>query len=410
MNTCSEKRMEDKIRTFSRFGDTGHGGVTRYALSEEDCMARAEFRKRMEDIGCTVATDDMANMYATLPGSDPDVPAVMAGSHLDSVLQGGNYDGVLGVMSAMEALETVAAEKIPHKHPFTAVVWTNEEGSRFEPAMMSSGVITGKFRKEDMLASVAKDTGDITFGEALEASGYKGSEKNRIDPKKTAGLVELHIEQGPVLENEGCDIGVVEGVCGMINYEITFLGQADHAGTFPMPLRRDALWACAKTLEYLHTECDKLDGRLVYTTGKIYCHPNIHTIIPDKVDLTIDARHQDPAVVEQVVGIIRAIPPVVEKCEVSCREGWSRKTVRFYPEYADYVEESARELGYKAKRMYSGPGHDAQYLCDVVPTTMIFVPSGGGHSHCELEYTSLELCTKGASVLLNTLLKIDAAK
>ncbi|HEX3038477.1 MAG TPA: Zn-dependent hydrolase [Oscillospiraceae bacterium] len=410
MYTCSEKRMEDKIKTFSKFGDTGHGGVTRYSLSKEACMARAEFKKRMEEIGCTVVTDDMANMYATLPGTDSGADRIMAGSHLDSVLQGGNYDGVLGVMTAMEALETIVKEKIPHKHPLTAVVWTNEEGSRFEPAMMSSGVITGKFDKAAMLASVAKDTGDITFGEVLEASGYKGSEANRVDPKKTCGLVELHIEQGPVLEAEGYDIGVVEGVCGMINYEITFFGQADHAGTTPMPYRKDALWACAKTLEYLHTECDKLDKKLVYTTGKIYCHPNIHTIIPDKVDLTIDARHQDPAVVEKVVDIIKAIPPVVEKCKVSYQEAWSRKTVKFYPEYVNYVEDSANELGYKAKRIYSGPGHDAQFMCDILPTTMIFVPSVEGHSHCELEYTPVEACTKGATVLMNTLLKIDAAK
>lgn len=407
MYTCSRERMEDKIKTFSKFGDTGHGGITRYALSDADCKARDEFKKRMETIGCTVVTDDMANMYATLPGSDPDAPAVMAGSHLDSVLQGGNYDGVLGVMTAMEALETVYAKKIPHQHPLTAVVWTNEEGSRFEPAMMSSGVITGKFDKAAMLSSVAKDTGDVTFGEALDASGFKGSESNRINPKKALGLVELHVEQGPVLDAEGYDIGIVEGVCGMINYEITCKGQADHAGTTPMSYRKDALWACAKVLEYLHTECDKLDKKLVYTTGKIYCHPNIHTIIPDKVDLTIDARHQDPAVVEKVVGIIKSIPPVVEKCDVSYKEAWSRSTVKFYPEYVNYVEESSKELGYKAKRMYSGPGHDAQYMCEVVPTTMIFVPSIDGHSHCELEYTTPEQCTKGASVLLNTLLKID---
>lgn len=407
MYTCDKERLKDKIVTFSSFGDTGHGGVTRYSLSKDTCKARAEFKKRMEAIGCTVVTDDLANMYATLPGSDPDAPAIMTGSHLDSVLQGGNYDGVLGVMSAMETLETIATKKIPHKHPLTAVVWTNEEGSRFEPAMMCSGILTGHFDKTEMLASAAKDTGDITFGEALDASGYKGSEKNRIDPKKTCALIELHIEQGPILYNDGYEVGIVEGVCGMINYEITFRGQADHAGTFPMPLRKDALWACAKTLEYLHTECDKLDKKLVYTTGKIYCHPNIHTIIPDKVDLTIDARHQDPEVVAKVVDIIKAIPPVVERCEVSYKEAWSRKTVHYYQEYIDYVEQSCNELGYKAKKMYSGPGHDAQFMCEIVPTTMIFVPSIDGHSHCEKEKSSLDDCYKGVNVLLNTVLKID---
>lgn len=407
MFECNKERLDDKIKTFSGFGDTGNGGVTRYSLSKEAIAARTEFKKRMKAIGCTVVTDDMANMYATLPGTDPDSAAILTGSHLDSVLQGGNYDGVLGVLTAMEALETVATDKIPHKHPLTAVVWTNEEGSRFEPAMMSSGVITGKFDKAAMLASIAKDTGDVTFGEALEASGFKGSEANRLDPKKACALLELHIEQGPVLEAEGYDIGVVEGVCGMINYEITFKGQADHAGTTPMPYRRDALWACAKTLEYLHTECDKLDKKLVYTTGKLYCHPNIHTIIPDKVDLTIDARHQDPAVVARVVEIIKAIPPVVEKCEVSYKEAWSRRTVDFYAKYVDFVEGNCRKLGYKSKRMYSGPGHDAQFLADILPTTMIFVPSIEGHSHCEQEKTSADDCFKGANVLLNTILDID---
>ena len=153
-------------------------------------------------------------MYATLPGTEP-LKAIVSGSHLDSVRQGGNYDGVLGVMSAMEALETIATEKIPHRHPLTAMVWTNEEGARFEPAMMSSGVICGKFSKEKMLASVAKDQPGYTFGEALAASGYVGNEANRLSPARQCALIELHIEQGPVLEAEGYDIGVVDGVCGM---------------------------------------------------------------------------------------------------------------------------------------------------------------------------------------------------
>ena len=226
----------------------------------------------MEAIGATVVTDDMANMYATIPGTE-NLPAVMAGSHLDSVKQGGNYDGVLGVLTAMEAAETIVKEKIPHRHPITVVVWTNEEGARFEPAMMSSGVVCGKFDKAAMLASVAKDTPGYTFEEALEKSGYKGSEANRMTADQYIGLIELHVEQGPVLEDEGIDIGVVEGVCGMINYEFTFIGQADHAGTTPMKYRKDALYAAVKTIQYLHDELDELDSKLVYTTGKISAHP-----------------------------------------------------------------------------------------------------------------------------------------
>lgn len=406
MSSCSLERLNDKIKTFSKFGDTGKGGITRFSLSPEALEARAEFVKRMKAIGATIVTDDMANMYATIPGSE-ELPAIYSGSHMDSVKQGGNYDGILGVLTAMEVVETIVTEKIPHRHPITVVVWTNEEGARFEPAMMSSGVVCGKFNKAAMLASVAKDEPGYTFGDALEASGYQGDESNRCSAANTAALVELHIEQGPVLEAEGFDIGIVEGVCGMINYEFTFIGQAGHAGTTPMKYRKDALYAATKTIQYLHDELDELDSKLVYTTGKISCHPNIHTIIPDEVKFTLDARHQDPEVIKQVLAIIHRIPEEVEKCQVSYQEAWSRKTVSFTAELVDYVEKSAQELGYSNRRIYSGPGHDAQFMIDMVPATMIFVPSVGGHSHCEIEYTPVENCLKGANVLLKTLLYID---
>lgn len=406
MVICNLERMEDKIKNFSRFGDTGKGGITRFSLSEEALAARAEFKKRMEDIGATVVTDDMANMYATIPGSE-DLPAIYSGSHMDSVRQGGNYDGILGVLTAMEVAETIVKEKIPHRHPITVVVWTNEEGARFEPAMMSSGVITGKFDKATMLASVAKDIPGYTFGEALESSGFKGEEAGRISPEKCKALVELHIEQGPVLEAEKIDIGVVEGVCGMINYEFTLTGQAGHAGTTPMKYRKDALYAAAKAIQYLHDKLDKLDSKLVYTTGKISCHPNIHTIIPDEVKFTLDARHQDPEVIKQVLDIIHHMPAEIEKCSLSYAKAWSRNTVTFTPELVDIVEKSAKEFGYSNGRIYSGPGHDAQFLIDMVPTTMIFVPSVDGHSHCELEFTPAVNCFMGANVLLRTILMID---
>lgn len=404
---CSKGRLNDKITTFSKFGDTGKGGITRLSLSKEALMARDEFCKRCESMGMEIKFDDMANIYATLKGTE-DLPAIMAGSHVDSVKQGGNFDGILGVLTALEAAETIYKDKIPHRHPITVVIWTNEEGARFEPAMMSSGVICNKFDKAKMLASKDRQTGDITFGEALDDSGYKGLEANRMDPKKTFGLLELHIEQGPVLEDEGIDIGIVEGVCGMINFEFTFIGQADHAGTTPMKYRQDALYAAVKIIQYLHDELDKLDSKLVYTTGKISAHPNIHTIIPDLVKFTLDARHQDPEVIKQILDIIHKIPATVEKCAASYQEAWARKTVAFYPKYVDFIEQVANDLDYASKRMYSGPGHDAQFVADLVPSAMIFVPSEKGHSHCEQEYTSVDACLKGANVLLNAILEIDA--
>ncbi|AGK96059.1 Zn-dependent hydrolase [Clostridium pasteurianum] len=402
--SCDRERMEDKIVTFSKFGDTGKGGITRLSLSEPDLQAREEFCKRMKALGAEIVIDDMGNIYATFKGSE-NLPHIAMGSHCDSVVQGGNYDGILGVMTAMEVAETIVAEKIPHRHPITVMIWTNEEGARFDPAMMSSGVITGKFDKAKMLAS--KDNEGMTFGEALDASGYKGDEKNRMNPKDYMAFVELHIEQGPVLEAAKMDIGVVEGVVGMVNYEFEFIGQAGHAGTVPQKLRQDALLAASEAIQYLHRELDKLDERLVYTTGRIICSPNVHTIIPDDVKFTLDARHQDPAVVQQVVEVIKGIPSELAKCKVSYKELWSRKTVSYNKELVDFVEKNANLHGYSNMRMYSGPGHDAQFVADMLPVTMIFVPSIGGHSHCEIEKTPLDNCLKGANVLLQTVLDID---
>ena len=408
MYECDIKRMEEKITAFGGFVDTGHGGITRFSLSPAAIQARNEIKLRMTRLGLDFKTDDLGDIYCTLPGTDPDAKVIMSGSHCDSVRQGGNYDGILGVLTAMEVIETIVTQKIPHRHPIQLVVWTNEEGALYEPAMMCSGIICGKFKKEEMFASVAKDGSGKTFGQALSESGFLGEEKNRIEPSKTEALVELHIEQGPVLEAGGYDVGVVEGVVGMINYEFTFHGQADHAGTFPMPYRKDALFAASQALLFLHEEFDKIgDKELVYTTGKISCHPNIHTIIPDEVKFTLDVRHQNPEIIKKCVEIIKSMPKEWANCTMSYKEAWARNTVTFHKEWVDDVENAAQKLGYKSHKMYSGAGHDAQYLSEIVPTTMIFVPSKGGHSHCELEYSPVEWCWKGANVLLNTILEID---
>jgi N-carbamoyl-L-amino-acid hydrolase len=411
--------MEDKIKTFSQFGATGKGGITRYSLSPEALMARAEFRKRMEAIGATIEVDDVGNMYATIPGSDPDAKRIVMGSHVDSVRNGGNYDGILGVMGAMEVLETVVANNIPHKHPLTAMIWTNEEGSLYPPAMMVSGIVCNdylppeiakNFKFENMMASKSVLDPTKTFGEALEASGYKGDKKYRLNPDQYAAMFELHIEQGPILEDAGNDIGVVDCVLGMFNYRIKFYGQAAHAGTFPMHKRKDALYAAAQALCYLHEEIDKL-GRpeLVYTTGEILCHPCVHTVIPDFVEFSLDVRHEDPKVREQVLEIVKSLPTrewAGCKCEI--QEAWKRDTVYWDERLVGFVEESVKELGYKYQHINSGAGHDAQFVSYMMPTTMIFVASKNGLSHCEEEYSSPEQCTMGASVMLNAVLKVDA--
>jgi N-carbamoyl-L-amino-acid hydrolase len=411
MYQCSKDRVKDKIETFARFGATGNGGITRFSLSKEAIAARNEFTRRMAAIGAEIATDDMANMYATIAGSGGGLPRIALGSHADSVRNGGNYDGILGVITAMEVLETVVAEKLPHRHPLTAVIWTNEEGSLYQPAMMSSGVICGKFEKAAALASkgVSPEAGssEMSFGEALAASGFAGDERNRLNPKDYCAMLELHIEQGPILEAAQKQIGVVDGVVGMFNYRIQTHGQADHAGTTPMSFRKDALLAAADALKWIHAELDKLPGGLVYTTGEIKLHPNVHTVIPDEVDFSLDVRHWDPAVLAKALETVRNIPREFDRCPVTYKEAWSRKRCEFNRELVGLVEKNAGDLGYSYMVMHSGPGHDAQYVSGMLPTTMIFVPSRGGRSHCEEEFTSLDDALAGINVALNTALDID---
>ena len=410
--------MKDKIKTFSKFGNAGHGGITRYSLSEAAVMARNEFRKRMEKIGAKIETDDLGDMYATLEGSDPNAKRIVMGSHVDSVKNGGNYDGILGVMSAMEVLETVAEKKIPHKHPLTAMIWTNEEGSLYPPAMMCSGIVCndylpedigGKFRFEDMMNSKSILDPTKTFGEALDKSGFKGDKKYRLSPDRYQYMFETHIEQGPILEDAGCDIGVVDCVLGMFNYRVRFYGQTVHAGTFPMPKRRDAFYAAAQALCYMHDEIDKLRIKdLVYTTGEVVCHPCVHTCVPDYFDFSVDARHEDP---DSLAKVLEVVMSLADRQWAGCRcevvKAWNRDTVYWNKKLVGYVEESATEAGVSHMRIHSGAGHDAQFASYMLPTTMIFVQSKDGLSHCEPEYSSPEHCTEGATVMLGAVLRAD---
>ena len=419
MYSCDLESMTEKIRTFSKFGDAGHGGITRYSLSPEAIAARNEFRKRMEAIGAMIEIDDVADMYATVPGSDPGAKRIAMGSHVDSVKNGGNYDGILGVMSAMEALETVVRLKIPHRHPLTAMIWTNEEGSLYPPAMMCSGIvcydylsetIRGKFKYEDMMASTSIVDRVSTFGEALDRSGFKGERKYRLDPERYACMFEAHIEQGPILEDSGSEIGVVDCVLGMFNYRLKFHGQTVHAGTFPMPKRRDAYYAAAQALCYLHEEIDKLGyGDLVYTTGEVVCHPCVHTCVPDYFDFCIDSRHEDPAKLRKVLDIVLSCAGRTwAGCICEVVKAWNRDTVYWDKRLVGYVKAAAEELGVKHQYIHSGAGHDAQFVSYMMPTTMIFVQSKDGLSHCEQEYSSPGHCTDGATVLLGAVLRADS--
>jgi N-carbamoyl-L-amino-acid hydrolase len=418
MYQCSLERMTDKINTFATYGDAGHGGITRYSLSPEAIDARNEFIKRMEAIGAEIEFDDVANVYATLAGSDPTAKRIVMGSHVDSVKNGGNYDGILGVISAMETLETVYENKIEHKHPLTAMIWTNEEGSLYPPAMMCSGIVCydylpddvkEKFRLEDKLATKDMLTGETTFGEALEKSGFKGDRKNRLNPEQYLCMFETHIEQGPILEDAGNDIGVVDCVLGMFNYRVKFYGQTTHAGTFPMQKRKDALFAAAQAIVHLHKDIDKLGyPELVYTTGEVSCHPCVHTCVPDYVDFCIDVRHEDAKVLAQVLDIIKACADTDwSGCSCTVEKAWNRDTIYWDKDLVSYVKEAAEEAGVSHQYIHSGAGHDAQFAAYMIPSTMVFVQSKDGLSHCEPEYSTYEQCTAGATVMMNAVLKAD---
>lgn len=402
MYKCNSRRLQELIEQFSQFGATENGGVTRLSLSNEDVLARNYFCECCEELGMDIKVDDMGNIYAILPGKK-DVPPIVMGSHLDSVEKGGKFDGVLGILTAIEAIRTLKENEIELDIPLMIVNFTNEEGARFDPAMMSSGVISSKFEKEKMLQSVDKK--GTSFEEALQASGYEGDQENRL--KEALAYIELHIEQGPVLEAKQLEIGVVEGVLGMVCYEITVTGQSNHAGTTPMSMRQDPMIVTSKIMTHLHEELGKIDEQLVFTFGRVNVSPNIHTVIPNNVNFTIDSRHQNPQIMQKVEDILNNLPTEEMGCSIKPVKLWGRETVYFDTNICNEVERACQSFGYTAHRMFSGAGHDAQYIASIVPSAMIFVPSINGKSHCEEEKTTFEDCAKGADVLLETVLTLQ---
>lgn len=398
------ERLKNTLERFADYGRTPNNGVTRLALSEEDRLARDYFCSCCRDLGVDIKIDDLGCIYATLEGLE-DKPPVVIGSHMDSVKKGGRFDGILGVVAGLELVRTLVEHNIKPKVPITIVNFTNEEGARFEPSMMASGILSGKFQKDVMMKKT--DVGGVTFEQALQSCGYEGDTSNRLT--EASAFVELHIEQGPILEREAKSIGVVECVLGMVCYEIEVTGESDHAGTTPMDMRKDALFATNNLIAEARHELGRLDSNLVYTMGRMNVLPNIHTVIPNKVIFSLEARHTDEDVIASVEKIIQSLPDqaeLLEGCEVRVTKLWGRDTVWFDKTVCDEVEESVRSLGYSYKRMVSGAGHDAQFLASYIPTAMIFIPSVNGKSHCEEEFTPWEECEKGVNVLLETVIKL----
>lgn len=398
------ERLRNALEEFSQFGKTENNGVTRLALSKEDQTARDYFCSCCKELGMSIKIDDIGNIYATLEGVENSKPPIIIGSHLDTVKKGGRFDGALGVLAGLEIARTLVDKKIKPCVPLTIMNITNEEGARFEPSMMSSGILSGKFDKATMLQKI--DVDGITFEDALYAIGYLGSEEARIN--EATAFLELHIEQGPILEQESLPIGVVESVLGMVCYQIEVTGESDHAGTTPMEMRKDALFAANTVITEARKKLAALDNDLVFTMGRLNVLPNVHTVIPNKVVFSLEARHKDPIIIHQVEEIILELTKISanEGCEITVEKLWDRSTVFFNKELCNKLAESAESLGYPYKRMDSGAGHDAQFLSSYIPSAMIFVQSINGKSHCEEELTTWEDCEKGVNVLLKTVLTL----
>ncbi|MGE0700886.1 MAG: Zn-dependent hydrolase, partial [Hyphomicrobiaceae bacterium] len=385
-------------------GATPKGGVNRLTLTDLDKQWRVVFQRWVEDVGCTVKVDRMGTMFARLEGTDPSLPPVMVGSHLDTQPTGGKFDGALGVMAALEIVRTMKDLGIRTRHPVEVVNWTNEEGSRFAPACVASGVFAGVFRLEDALA--IEDVAGLTQGAELQRIGFAGSEP--VGGRPVHAFFELHIEQGPLLEEEGKEIGIVTIANGQKWYEVRLTGVESHAGPTPMSRRKDALLGAARIVERVNAIGHAHDPQACATCGMIEAYPNSRNVIPGSVFLTIDLRHPDG---EKLKSMARAVETAIPEIAASTGLHQEWKLVAdfppqpFDPGCVDAVRRAAARLGYSSREISSGAGHDAVYMARVCPTSMVFVPCVDGISHNEAEDMKPEWATAGANVLLEAVLE-----
>ena len=400
------RRLWDTLMQTARIGATRKGGICRLTLTDLDRQVRDWFRAQCEALGATVTVDEVGTMFARRPGRNPALPPIAMGSHLDTQPTGGKFDGTLGVLGALEALRTLHETGYETNAPIEVVNWTNEEGARFAPAMLASGVFAGVFTAA--YAHARTDRDGKTFGAELQRIGYQGQE--RAGARTFAAMFELHIEQGPILEAEGCMIGVVQGVQGMRWYDVTVTGQEAHTGTTPMRLRKNALLGAARMIERVDAIARAHAPDAVGTVGLIENKPNSRNVVPGDVFFTVDFRHPHDKVLDAMEADFRAaLAAIMPPLQLAYSESriWNSPPVQFAPDLIDCVRLGAAKAGYQTRDMISGAGHDAAYVARVAPTTMIFVPCAGGISHNEAESTSPDECAAGAQVLLNAVLEFD---
>jgi N-carbamoyl-L-amino-acid hydrolase len=400
------ERLWGELMETAAIGGTPKGGICRLTLTDLDRQVRDWFRARCEGLGLTVTIDDMGTMFARRPGQRSDLPPIAFGSHLDTQPTGGKFDGVLGVLGALEAMRTLVQAGYETYAPLEVVNWTNEEGSRFAPAMIASGVFGGAFTRE--WAASRQDRQGVSFEAALADIGYRGDEPCGTHP--LSAFFELHIEQGPLLEAEGKEIGVVTGVQGMRWYEVTVTGQDAHSGATPMHLRRNALIGAARLTERINDIAQAHAPLAVGTVGLMEVKPNSRNVVPGEVFFAVDLRHPEAHVLDAMEQML--IASLSEICDplqlgVTMERIWDQPPLRFDADCVEAVRAGAASGGYTAREIVSGAGHDAAYVARVAPTAMIFVPCHEGISHNEAEFSLKEQCAAGAQVLLQAVLDYD---
>ena len=397
------QRLWASLMELAKLGATVKGGVCRLALTDLDRQARDIFVRWCEDAGCTVSVDAVGNIFARRPGLNPDLPPVMTGSHIDTQPTGGKFDGCFGVLAGVEVLRTLNDLKIQTQAPIEVVVWTNEEGSRFAPCMMGSGVFAEKFTLEETLAKT--DAQGVTVGEALNAIGYAGSRK--VSGHPVGAYFEAHIEQGPILEDERKTIGVVLGALGQKWFDLNLRGVEAHAGPTPMHLRKDALVGAAAVVAAVNKAALGHQPHACGTVGCLQAYPGSRNVIPGEVRMTLDFRHLQPERLDSMISDVR------EVIEATCaKHGLSFELtptadfppLYFNPDCVNAVRNAASELGLSHMDIVSGAGHDAIFLAELGPAGMIFVPCEGGISHNEIENADPKDLAAGCAVLLKAML------
>jgi N-carbamoyl-L-amino-acid hydrolase len=406
--TVNQARLWDRLMEMAAHGALPGGGCDRQALTDADLAGRELFMAWCRDIDCDIRIDAIGNIFARRSGSDNSLPPVITGSHLDTQPSGGKFDGIYGVLGGLEVLQTLHEKNITTLHPLEVVVWTNEEGCRFDTAMMGSAVWSGAMPLES--AYKLTDRQGQSVRQELQRIGHLGDTPAGATPVHAA--LELHIEQGPVLEANAETIGIVTGVQHMSRHRLLIEGQEAHAGPTPMDLRKDPVMALAKILPRLYAlaETHGPDGRVTF--GYLNAQPGSSNTVPGQLEITVDIRHPITSNYQLM------LEGAAEAIESSCEDHglpytwdcfWEAPGIEFAPTCIAAVREATRRHNYSAREMFSGAGHDACNVAAVAPTGMIFIPCEGGISHNEAENAAPEHVTAGANVLLGAMLALAGA-